>query len=388
MKLLTVKDATEQYQDLLDEAQSIQAVAEADGDQLSDEQQARWDELMRDDNGEIAVARKRLDDATKLQEQRQKLALERRQITQPAVAGGEIDPPKNAAQPKLVSYYGELKCFKGPDARRNAYLSGQWLLAMLTRNAGGRNEEAEANLAAAGWGLRAAATTTPDSAGGYLVPEELTAAFWEARSATGVARALSDIRPMASLTLDVPKLASGPTVVYPGEATAITPSDQIWDNVRLTAVKRAVLSKISNELQADAIINTVDQWVSRTGHEIARNEDNEWINGDGTGTFGGVTGLLNALLAGGTLDGSGATWGDLTLADHIALMGTLPDRFISGPLSWVTSTNYYHGVMLNALAAGGGNTIEALQSGERGRPTFMGHPVDGRIASERALRQL
>ena len=69
----------------------------------------------------------------------------------------------------------------------------------------------------------------------------------------------------------------------------------------------------------------MDQLVSRMAYEFAKQEDNEFINGDGTGTYGGEQGLLSALGTAGvaTADTGDSTWDTLDMDDFTNTMALL-----------------------------------------------------------------
>ena len=45
----------------------------------------------------------------------------------------------------------------------------------------------------------------------------------------------------------------------------------------------------------DSLINLADYVAQRAGYELSKQEDNEYINGDGTSTYGSEAGLLSEL---------------------------------------------------------------------------------------------
>ncbi|MBA3485246.1 MAG: phage major capsid protein, partial [Pirellulales bacterium] len=149
-----------------------------------------------------------------------------------------------------------------------------------------------------------------------------------------------------------------------------------FGQVSLTAVKRAILSKVSRELRDDAIISIADHTASRMGFEFALSEDADFIDGDATSTYHGEMGLKNAIGAGGVSTAATGhdTWPELDMADFTACMGKLPSKYAT-MTAWVCSANFYYSTMLRVQAAGGGNTIASLQGGDGGRPLFLGKPV-------------
>jgi HK97 family phage major capsid protein len=261
---------------------------------------------------------------------------------------------------------------------KDAFDSGQWLKAFLARSRNGFDEAAEAHCAKRGWQILATATEGSPTAGGYLVPSPLSNAIIDTRELAGVARALSRVVPMTSDTLDVAKKTSGVTVYYPGEATAITASDQVWEKVTLNAKKRAILSFISQELSDDSVIPVMDDLASQMGLDLAINEDTEFIKGDGTSTYGNVEGLITAIGSAGTQDATtnSDTWPELALVDFTNAMSLLQSKYWARGTAWLCSSQFYYGVMLNLMADAGGNTLGSIESGSApGMPMFLGSPV-------------
>ncbi len=66
--------------------------------------------------------------------------------------------------------------------------------------------------------------------------------------------------------------------------------------MRLTAKKLMVLTKYSNELNEDAVLNIGDDLAGEIAYAFALKEDQCGFLGDGTSTYGGITGVTTALL--------------------------------------------------------------------------------------------
>ena len=358
--------------DLVDEAEAINTLAQ--DSELTDDQEVRWNELTNKTEGLIQSKQAELKSREEVDEQKQALALARAQ-SNPAAIVDEIETKSDQGQPRLKSP-APLKAFKGPNAMQDAYDCGQWMKALVARGRGGRDDQAESVVARRGWGNFSNATEGSDAAGGHTVPDPLTAAFVEFRQASGVARKLCSVLQMDAETLKVPKLTSGPTVKYPGEATATVASDQVWGSYTLTAVERSILTKVSNPLRADSAINFVDNVISRMAYELALQEDNEFVNGDASDTYGDETGLLEALGAAGksTMSSGNTNWTAVNMGALTGLMGILPSKHRGNP-SWLCSSAFYHTVLLDLLQAGGGNAIAALEGGGSAQPSFLGYPV-------------
>ena len=326
-RIAELKDTIES---LADEAQALNNLAEAESREFTDEEQASWDAIMNE-GGSLDQANEALKKAEKLEAERERLSLARKASLNSAqqFQGVSIEGNGNTqanALPATYNRVGKLKAFKGENAERDAYDSGQFMMALMGILSGNPSEQAEKRCLSRGWDVRATATEGTASAGGYLVPAPLSNAIIDVRDSAGVSRRLSRVVPMTSETLDIAKKTAGTTVYYPGEAASITASDQTWGQVSLSAKKRAILSYVSQELNDDSIIAVMDDLASQMGLDLAINEDLEFIKGDGTGTYGSVTGLANAIGAAGINDATTGsdTWAELALVDFTDTMGLLP----------------------------------------------------------------
>jgi HK97 family phage major capsid protein len=104
--------------------------------------------------------------------------------------------------------------------------------------------------------------TSPDSAGGYLVPsQEIPEMIEMLRAQTAVVQAgatvLSDLK---GSPVKLPKQSAGATAYWVGEGSEISPSDLSFGQVVLTPRKVAAMCKLSNELlsmslpQAESVV--------------------------------------------------------------------------------------------------------------------------------------
>jgi HK97 family phage major capsid protein len=119
------------------------------------------------------------------------------------------------------------------------------------------------------------------SAGGFIVPPEYSTDIIELLTAKTAVRRLNARTVPMNGTVSVPKLASGGTAAYTGENANITPSEQTFAMLVLTAKTLAALVPISNSLlrwsspAADSIVR--DDLVT----QMSVREDLAFIRGDG-----------------------------------------------------------------------------------------------------------
>lgn len=291
---------------------------------------------------------------------------------QKPTATAEPAAPANSGARHIIRH-GVLRAFTKPvqftDGTRMepveaAYRAGQWLLATV-----GGNERAKTWCREHGLGEHLRVMTTESgSTGGYLVPDEMEQSIIDLRAQYGLARRLARRRPMGSDTRSVPKRTGGVTAYFVNEDNSgVTASDKSWGNVNLVAKTLAALSLISKNLEEDSIIDVVDDLASEQAYAFAKKEDQCWLIGDGTSTYGGMQGLNTLFNANAYASRFNAATGHDTMLeyDYTDLAGvhaSVADFPGLRPV-WVCSKVFAEMVFNRIKANAGGNTIQNLQSG-------------------------
>lgn len=297
------------------------------------------------------------------------LASERK--TAPTTPINDGDGPK----PNVRSYgqrYGSLKAFKGPHAERDAYRTGQFLRGALLGN-----ERAARWCLNDGLDYRALAVGV-NTAGGFLVPEEMATAIIDLRETYGVFRRECSVVPMARDLMTIPRRAGGVTATFTPENTALTASDPTFNQVTLTARKLGVITRMSTEIAEDAIINMAD-WVAKEfAYAFAKMEDDCGFKGTGTAAYGSITGITIKIVDGthtaGAQDATAGSdqYSDMIAADLGALIGLCPTYALPNA-KWYCSNTCWGGGFERLMAAAGGNTTVTL-AGTVQR-AYLGYPV-------------
>lgn len=294
----------------------------------------------------------------------------------------EPEKPEFAGVPATIRRHGTPKAFTvGSVSERQdkAYRFGMFGMALLSMHVPGRYRNADAEM----WLEKHMAVHQSNNATGshVLIPEEFSNDMIVLRERFGVARRVLKVRPMQSDTLVVPRRASGLTAYFVAEGSAGTESNKTWNDVRLTAKDLMVISRWSGQVNSDAVINFGDDLASEITYAFSSKEDDCAFNGDGTSTYGGITGLRSAITVTGTAgiitQASGNTWSAITLADFQNVVGLLPQYADTPSAAWLAHRTFYYGVMQKLeLAAGGATAMEVSQGDRRPRPLFLGYPVE------------
>ena len=387
-----VKSLTARLKEIdAEQAAILNEANEKQDGQFTDEQAAKYDSLQAEYDGKT----KELADASKDLARHQARA---NRVIPSAVAprqtSHEVSTPLVTSPvnriPATVRRGGRLQHFAGDidgrSAEERAYRFGQYCLARISQQLPGHYHFAEAlQVFDDNRGHWLTAHQSNNATGAYnLVPEEFGRDMIDLRESRGVVRQLFKRVTMTSDTRTDPRRLSGLTAYFVGEGAAGTESNKTWDNVRLTAKDVMVLSRMSAQLSADAVISIGDDLMGEIAYAFADKEDECGINGTGTSTYGGIVGVRSKLQdvdgagtdSAGLVTGTGNLYSELTLTDFEAVVGKLPQYADTNKAAWVAHRAFYSNVMLKlALASGGVPAAEVQQGDRRPRPMFLGYPV-------------
>lgn len=223
---------------------------------------------------------------------------------------------------------------------------------------------------------------TTNTAGGYLVPDELQNSLVFLREAYGVARRECNVVPMMSDTYWQPINSASTTGYWVGESTAITQSQVTLDRAEILAKKLAILTYVSSELVEDAIVDAGAMLAQDMAWRLSFIEDQAVFLGDGTPTYGSITGIGSAVNgvasnAGSVsaASGSAANWTAVTLANLRTVISKLPTYADDANAKWYMHKQFYHQVVCNRLDALSGNAILDISNANSGNPTLFGYPI-------------
>jgi len=290
--------------------------------------------------------------------------------------------PASIGKPVIHTAYrhAPLKAFKGENASKNAYDAGRWLQATLLGHGPSVQYCADHNLPIrSAMDIQNAHSEGVNTKGGFLVPDEMDRTIIDLREEYGVARQECRISPMASDTKTQSRRTGGLTAYFIGEGNIITESDKSWDQIKLVAKKLAALTRMSSELNEDAVISLGDDFAREMAYAFAEKEDDCLFNGDGTSTYGGIYGVRPKIIDGthtaGAVDVSTAThnlFSEIDAADLLGMMAVLP-RYAERNAKFYCSKLAYTQVFQRLTSALGGNTISDVEAGTG--LNYLGHPV-------------
>jgi HK97 family phage major capsid protein len=223
-----------------------------------------------------------------------------------------------------------------------------------------------------------------DGDGGYLVPQILANEIIFLRDKFGVMRQNARVMGMSSDNLNVPKNSASTTAYWPAENTNITASQITFTNVQVLAKKLAILTQVSSELQEDSLVDIGAALAEDMAYVMAYNEDLATFLGDGTSTYGGITGVVPAIAAvngganaGWIYTGADVTgdWNATTLADLRKLTAAIPEYADTSDAKFYMNRAFFQQVVCNDLDALSGNGFFDLTAAPGPNPTLFGYPV-------------
>lgn len=269
-------------------------------------------------------------------------------------------------------HFGRPKGFQDRDA---ALRAGMWFLATM-----GDSEGAAEWCAAKGIVTRAQGETGAgggNTAGGYLVPEEVRDTILALREAYGVFRTHADVAPMARDVMHWPRRESGLSEAFLSEGVAATESSFGLGSIALVVKKLSILTKFSTELDEDAIPALGEFVAQEIAYRFAVKEDNCGWNGDGTSTYGGIRGITQILIDGahnaGKVTATHNTFATLDVVDIGLMIGALPNYALASAKIYIS--NYGYGNTLARIGATGGALAASIGPDGRLQANFLGFPV-------------
>ena len=170
-----------------------------------------------------------------------------------------------------------------------------------------------------------AMSSSADTSGGFLVPDEFIPALIRHVNLFGTVRQHLQPVPMGRERTSIPKRTGGLTVYYPDMGKAPTESELSFGLVTLTAKKWAVLTFIDEELDEDAVIGIGELVATEMALAFAIAEDTNAFLGDGTSIFAGIVGVFespNVALV--TMPATKVNFADITDDDLNSLKYAVP----------------------------------------------------------------
>ena len=332
--------------------------------------------ILEEEDGDIELAQKMLDENEELQKKAEMI----KALSDIPSANTEVKKVSDIIIPNSTSY-NNVKHFS-PETRAEKEKMG-YAFGMMAKMVGKGDKKAHQWLVDNGYYTKGQSEDTgPD--GAYLVPQILAREVIFLRDKYGVMRANARVMGMSSDNLNVPKNAASTTAYWPDQNQNITQSQITFANVQVLAKKLAILTQVSSELNEDSIVDVGSALAEDMAYVMAYNEDLATFLGDGTATYGGITGVWHSLASvnGGnnagyiyTAGNAVANWNNTTLADLRKLTSAIPQYADTSDAKFYMNRAFFQQVVCNDLDALTGNGFFDLTAAPGPNPTLFGYPV-------------
>lgn len=252
-----------------------------------------------------------------------------------------------------------------------------WAAAMRLNlmNSGGieRNYAARADdLAIVG----KAYSTIENEKGGYLVVPEYSAEVLYMTEAYGTARKLASEVRMSSDKWEGPRQTSIGVMTPRAEGASVTSTQGTVDLVTLIAKTASARMQWTREFFADSAVSIADNIAKQLAEAFAIRVDQDYFNGDGSGTYNGHVGLKNLTTDTGgritTVNGAGG-WGAITYGNILDLMATPINVTNPNGLVFACSRQFFFSTLMRITYG--------LAKAQTDRPIADPSPVGGGDAS-------
>lgn len=204
---------------------------------------------------------------------------------------------------------------------------------------------------------------------GYAVDGELSAEIRHLMTEYGVARREMENVQLSKGDFTANNLATDVVVYWVDEGAVVKSTEAVLGNETLTLKKLGAIVLLTTELIEDSEIDLFSFVATRVAEGFAQAEDEAFFKGDGTATFGGFTGLLEAADVNEVVMSAGNTsFADVDADDLLDMQDATP--------SGVIGKYYYHRTVksyLRKLKDTAGNYIYQAPSAQ-GPATVWGSP--------------
>lgn len=217
-------------------------------------------------------------------------------------------------------------------------------------------------------------STLTGPAGEFALPKPFLAELFVFIETYGHARRLARVVNMGSKDLDLKSISTKPSATWTGEAVLLTESDLALGEQKLTTNKLGAITSITKEQDEDAFVALLPSWLELLAESIAQKEDEAWMIGDGTSTYGGFTGLANlASVQQNVLGASDLNFGDVVEADFRTTRELLSPVRRRGA-KWLMHRGMWNEI--EQYESGVGSRIVQSMLTEEAPLRFLGFPVE------------
>ena len=123
--------------------------------------------------------------------------------------------------------------------------------------------------------------TDNDTAGGYLVPNEMDNAITKKITEISDIRSIARVRTIGAKSLEIPVRATIPAATYEGEAEEGGDSVSTYSNETLTTFRQTFTSPITQDMLMDSAFDMESEIMTDASEAFAKGEGTNFVNGAG-----------------------------------------------------------------------------------------------------------
>lgn len=199
--------------------------------------------------------------------------------------------------------------------------------------------------------------------GTFTPPPAFESTVIELLNDYGAARKLVPFSPTPKEGQYQPRWDSDLTMTWNTEGATLSDQDPDTSTVFVRPKKLTGYIKLTNDLLAADSAGIVDQCFRSFARAAAQKEDSAFFEGDGTSTYGGIVGVLNAIGSAATFTSTNTTWATLTDADVQSMMGYVADFAGQGSLEITCTRSAFFSIFNRLNVAKGGITYQEAANG-------------------------
>lgn len=217
---------------------------------------------------------------------------------------------------------------------------------------------------------------TTDASGspfaGYTVDSELSAEIRHLITEYGVARREMFAIQLSKNSYKANDLATDVTVYWVDEGAVISSTQAVLGQEELTLKKLGAIVTMTAELLEDTEIDFVSFLAGRVAEGFAKAEDLAFFKGDGTGTYGSFTGLLNASDV-NEVTMAGTTFASIDADDLLDMVDETPSGALANAKYYMHRTILSYVRKLRENGSTGAYIYQPISA--QGPATVWGYPI-------------
>lgn len=275
----------------------------------------------------------------------------------------KTENPARAMYRKSIERGTNLSTKAAPvfDSADEAEVAGAWFRLKAADASGGRHYGQRSRDVEI---VKGAVSYDASRGGSFVPPPAFEATVIELLNDYGAARKLVPFKPTPIEGAYQPRWDSDLSMTWNTEGATLADQDPATSSVFVRPKKLTGYIKLTRDMiEADAS-GIADQCFRSFARAAANKEDAAFFSGDGTSTYGGIVGILNAIGSAATVTSTNTTWATLVDGDVQTMMGKIADFAGQGSLEITCTRSGFFEIFNRLNVAKGGITYQEAANGQ------------------------